>query len=102
MWIASCKERSALGGQVYAGARMHIDDTTHEHGSNSKVYTYQADYDVDDDSISWTAEVRRGGDQKHELSGSIPLSSPGVAAVAEQAVRDAVVTQIDSLDDATA
>jgi hypothetical protein len=77
---------------------MHIDDTTHEHGSSSKVYTYQADYEVEDDSISWTAEVRQGADQKHELSGSIPITSPGVAAVAEQAVRDAVVVQIDSLD----
>jgi hypothetical protein len=77
---------------------MHIDDTTHEHGSNSKVYTYQADYEVEDDSISWTAEVRQGGDLKPELSGSIPITSPGVAVIAEQAVRDAVVTQIDSLD----
>jgi hypothetical protein len=79
---------------------MHIDDTTHEHGSSAKVYTYQADYDVNGQSISWTAEIRQGGDVKGELKGEIPLSSPGLAAVAEQAVRDAVVKQIDAFDDA--
>jgi hypothetical protein len=81
---------------------MHIDDTRHENASSSKVYTYSADYDVDGQNIQWTAEVRQGGDLRQGLSGAIPLTSPGIAAVAEQAVRDAVVTQIDALDDATA
>jgi hypothetical protein len=77
---------------------MHIDDTTHEHGGTAKVYTYSADYDIDGKSISWTAEVRQSGaDETHELSGSIPLTSPGVVAVAEQVVRDAVMAQIDAL-----
>ena len=76
---------------------MHIDDTTHEHGGTAKVYTYSADYDIDGQNISWTAEVRQGADEIHELSGAIPLTSPGVAAVAEPAVRDAVVAQIDAL-----
>jgi hypothetical protein len=81
---------------------MHIDETTHEHGSNSKVYTYEADYDLDGQEISWTAEVRQGSDVKEEFSGAIPLTSPGIAAVAEQAVRDAVVAQIDAFEDARA
>ena len=77
---------------------MHIDDTTHEHGGTAKVYTYSADYDIDSRNISWTAEVHQGGvDEIHELSGTIPLTSPGVVAVAEQVVRDAVVAQIDAL-----
>jgi hypothetical protein len=77
---------------------MHIDDTTHEHGGTAKVYTYSADYDIGRNDISWTAEVRQSGaDETRELSGSIPLTSPGVAAVAEEAVRDAVVAQIDAL-----
>jgi hypothetical protein len=76
---------------------MHIDDTTHEHGGTAKVYTYSADYRIDGQSITWTAEVRHGAGETHELSGSIPLTSPGVVAVAEHAVRDAVVAQIDAL-----
>ena len=81
---------------------MHIDETTHENASSAKVYTYRADYQVSGGSIDWTAHVRQGATVRLELRGSIPLSSPGVAALAEQAVRDAVVSQIDTLDDAPA
>jgi hypothetical protein len=81
---------------------MHLTETTHEHATNAKVYTYDADYAVEDDRIEWTADVRRGTDFKVKLHGSIPMTSPGLAAVAEEAVRDAVVAQIDAIEDAAA
>ncbi|HEV7913839.1 MAG TPA: hypothetical protein VGP22_08735 [Albitalea sp.] len=76
---------------------MHLEETTHEHAGSAQVYTYEGEYVVEADQIRWTAEARRGDEARVELSGAIPLSSPGVAAVAEQVVRDAVVAQIDGL-----
>lgn len=78
---------------------MHLDATTHEHATSARVYTYEGEYVVEADQISWTAEARRGDEIRVELAGSIPLSSPGLAVVAEQAVRDAVVARIDGLEE---
>ena len=76
---------------------MHIDQTTHERGSDAKIYTYEADYVVAQDRISWKADVRLADEPKLQLSGAIPVTSPAIAAIAEQAVRDAVITKIDAL-----
>ena len=75
---------------------MHIDPSTHEHGATGKVYTYEADYEVGDDAITWDAVLSEGGTPPRSFAGTIPLTSP---AVAEQAVRDAIVNRIDSFDD---
>jgi hypothetical protein len=79
---------------------MHIASTTHEHGSSAKVYTYEGDFDVGDDAITWRARIVCGDDAPRALSGRIPMTSPGLNAVAEEAVRDAIIKRIDRLDDA--
>jgi hypothetical protein len=81
---------------------MHIDPTTHEHGTNPKVYRYEADYEVEADAIRWSATVSQGGAQVGTFTGSIPLTSPAVPTLAEQAVRDEVVKRIDRFEDAGA
>ena len=78
---------------------MHIDATTHEHGKSAKVYNYEADFDIGDDAITWRATVTQGGTEFGTLIGSIPLTSPAVAAFAEQGVRDEIMRRIDTLDD---
>jgi hypothetical protein len=77
----------------------HIESTTHEQGSTGKVHSYRADYTVGEDSIMWMAEVEVDRTSR-TFAGSVPLTSAGVVAVAEQAVRDAVVRAIDGVDDA--
>ena len=76
---------------------MQIPETRHEHAKTAQIFTYHANYDVDTHAITWSATVRQGTDGEWRLDGSIPLSSPGIASVAEEAVRDAVVAQIDAL-----
>lgn len=76
---------------------MHIDPTTHEHGATAKVYVYEGDYEVGDSAITWRAQVVCGQEVARRVSGSIPLTSPGVATVAEQAVRDAILQRIDGI-----
>ncbi|MEO8805039.1 MAG: hypothetical protein ABI433_03095 [Burkholderiaceae bacterium] len=78
---------------------MHIGATTHEHGKSAKVYSYEGDFDVGRDAITWTAAVSQGGVDMGTFTGSIPLTSPGVAALAEQGVRDEIVRRIDTFDD---
>jgi hypothetical protein len=78
---------------------MHIDPTTHEHGANPKVYSYEADYEVGDNAITWKAVVSQGGTQRGTFTGEIPLTSPGIATVAEQVVRDEIVKRIDTFED---
>lgn len=77
---------------------MHIDATTHEHGVNAKVYTYEADFDSQASQVQWTAVVHHADAAPRTLQGTIPISSPAASVVAEQAVRDAVVKAIDALD----
>ena len=79
---------------------MHIDATTHEHGINAKVYTYEADFDVDGDAITWSASVSQAEATVTTLSGSIAVASPALPSLAEEAVRDEIVRRIDVLDDA--
>jgi len=81
---------------------MQIKETRHEHAKTAQVYTYRADYDVDIHAITWSATVRQGAEGEWRLDGCIPLSSPGIASVAEEAVRDAVVAQIDAMQTAGA
>jgi hypothetical protein len=78
---------------------MHIASTTHEHASTAKVYTYEGDYEVSDAEIRWQAEVRHDEVGTQQFSGTIPVTSPALATVAEAAVRDAIVTRIDSFED---
>jgi len=76
---------------------MHIEPTTHEHATSAKVYSYEAEFDVGADAITWKASVSEGGAQFDPISGSIPLTSPALASLAEQVVRDEIVKRIDTL-----
>jgi len=78
---------------------MHIKSTTHEHGPSGHVYDYEGDFSVIDDQITWQAEVSRAGDQARSFSGTIKLTSPTIAALAEQVVRDAIVKRVDAFAD---
>lgn len=78
---------------------MHIARTTHEHGASAKVYTYEGDYDVQPHTIAWKALVRQADNDERALTGEIALTSPAIATLAEQVVRDAIVKRIDTLDD---
>ena len=78
---------------------MHIQATNHEHGATAKVYTYEGDYDVGPDAISWTAAISQGGSEALAFQGTIAMTSPAVASLAEMAVRDAIVQRIDAFDD---
>lgn len=78
---------------------MHIDTTTHEHGVSAKVYTYQGDYETGDDRITWRAVISHGDTPLTTFDGAIPLTSPAVTALAEQAVRDEIVKRIDAYGD---
>jgi hypothetical protein len=78
---------------------MHIAPTTHEHGTSAKVYTYEGEYEVQPDKITWQVAVRQGDDDERTLTGAIALTSPSIATLAEQVVRDAIVKRIDALDD---
>jgi hypothetical protein len=80
---------------------MHLPEATHEHGSNARVYAYDADYEHDGQTVNWNATVRVGEAAPRRLSGSIPMTAASAEVVAEQAVRDAVVRRIDELDIAT-
>ena len=89
-----CFQALTLGKRI-----MHIDATTHEHGKSAKVYNYEGDFDVGDDAITWKASVSQGGVDLGTFTGSIPLTSPAVAALAEEGVRDEIVRRIDAFDD---
>lgn len=75
---------------------MHIGPATHEHRASAKVYTYEGEYDVTARDIRWTVRVTHAEEAPRACDGTIPLTSPGTAAVAEEAVRDAIVRRIDS------
>ena len=77
---------------------MHITSSTHEHGASGKVYTYEADFAIGADSITWDAVVSEGGAQPRSFAGSIPFTSPAIEALAEPAVRDAIVQRIDTFN----
>lgn len=78
---------------------MHIDPTTHEHGTSGKVYSYEGDFDVGDDAIRWNVAISQAGEQHCQFAGTIPLTSPAIATLAEQVVRDAIVKRIDTFED---
>ena len=78
---------------------MHIASTTHEHASSAKVFTYQGEYAVLDSEIRWEAEIRHAEVGTQRFSGTIPVTSPALATVAEPVVRDAIVKCIDSFED---
>lgn len=75
---------------------MHIEPTTHEHGLTAKVYSYEGDFDVGDDAITWSAKVSHGQEPPRVITGTIPVTSPAVAALADKVVRDAIVKTIDT------
>lgn len=77
---------------------MRLDERSHEHAGSGQVYTYHGEYSVGVDEITWHARVSHGTDFRQELRGSVPLTSPGVAVLAEQAVHDAIIKQIDALE----
>ena len=76
---------------------MHIGPATHEHRASAKVYTYEGDFDVRDSDIAWQAKVTHGEEAPRQVSGTVPLASSAAATFAAEAVRDAIVTRIDSL-----
>jgi hypothetical protein len=78
---------------------MHIESTTHEHGASGNVYDYEGDFEVEDEQITWQADVSRAGEQARSFSGTIRLTSPAISSLAEQVVRDAIVKRIDAFDD---
>ena len=80
---------------------MHIDTATHEHRASAKVYSYEADFQVGADAIDWQASVSVGNTQLEPIRGSIPLTSPALPVVAEQAVRDEIVRRIDGFEGTT-
>ena len=75
---------------------MHIEQTSHENGLSGKVYTYEGDFDVSDDAITWNAKVTHAQEQPRVVTGTIPITSPAVAAIADKVVRDAIVKSIDA------
>jgi hypothetical protein len=74
---------------------MRIEPTTHEHGLSGKVYTYEGEYDVGDSAITWRATVSHAEEPPRSISGSIPITSPAMTALADKAVCDAIVKAID-------
>jgi len=78
---------------------MHIEPTAHEHGRSGKVYQYEGDYDVDTRAILWKAAISQGGQHRRVFSGEIPLTTPALGTLAEQAVRDDILKCIDRYDD---
>ena len=76
---------------------MHIEPTSHEHGLTAKVYSYEGDFDVGDDAITWSARVSHGAEPPQVITGTIPITSPAMAALADKAVRDAIVKSIDTV-----
>jgi hypothetical protein len=75
---------------------MHIEPTTHEHGLTAEVYTYEGDFDVGDDAITWSARVSPGRGPLRVITGTIPVTSPAMAALADKVVHDAIVKAIDT------
>ena len=74
-------------------------DGTHQHAKSGKLYTYRAEYSVDDGDIRWRAKVQQGEDLCATPDGTIATGTPAAEAIAAQAVRDAVVAAIDQLED---
>jgi hypothetical protein len=74
-------------------------DGKHQHAQSGKLYTYRAEYSVDSGDIRWRAEVQQGEDICATPDGTIATGTPAAEAIAEQAVRDAVVTVIDLIED---
>jgi len=62
---------------------MHIDETTHESGITGKVYRYEADYSIEGTTLNWTGEVRQGDVFSQAVGGSISITFPGAAALAD-------------------
>lgn len=78
---------------------MHIGPTTHEHSTSAKVYTYEGDYQVRDSEVIWQVSVTHAEEPSpRRCSGSVPLSSPATAVLAEESVRDAIVREIDGFE----
>jgi hypothetical protein len=73
----------------------------HQHARSGRLYKYQAGYDVGDDgAIRWQAAVRQAAEEvRLRPEGTIAVNTPAAGAIAEQAVRDAVLAAIDSMDD---
>jgi hypothetical protein len=82
---------------------MHIGPTTHEHRDSAKVYTYEGEYDVKEDGeVAWKVNVTHAEEPARTCSGTLTLTSPAAAVVAQEAVRDAIIRGIDSFDSARA
>ena len=74
-------------------------DGKHQHAKSGKLYTYNASYDVSRGDIRWRATMLRSDDVRFERAGNITANTPAAETIAEQAVRDAVVSAIDALED---
>ena len=72
----------------------------HQHAKSGKLYSYEADYVVRSGDIEWQAVVHDADERSFRRNGTIAANTPAASTIAEQAVRDAVVTAIDALEDA--
>jgi hypothetical protein len=75
---------------------------THQHAKSGRLYHYTAGYEVGADSaIRWHATVQQHADDEVRFrpEGTIAVNTPAAAAIAEQAVRDAVLSAIDAVED---
>jgi hypothetical protein len=78
---------------------MHIDPGTHEHGSSGQVYNFEGEYELREDEITWNANIIQSGKLQCTVAGTVPLTSPALAALAEKVVRDAIIKRIDNFVD---
>jgi len=74
-------------------------DGSHQHATSGKLYTYEAEYDVAGSDIRWRATVQQAEEVRLRPQGTIATNTPAAGTIAEQAVRDAVVKEIDGADD---
>lgn len=74
-------------------------DGSHQHATSGKLYTYQAEFEVNGSDIRWRATVQQADEVRLRPQGTIATNTPAAGTIAEQAVRDAVVKEIDVAED---
>ena len=73
---------------------------THQHAKSGKVYAYRADWSTSaGGDIRWQARIEQEGELRAQPQGHIATGTPAADAIAEKAVLDAVLKEIDALED---